>query len=126
MTRDQALRQAQKRWKKVAAIRVEGEASSPERRAAAKERRDKLNARRAEIDAEILRLEIAAGIPELRAEREQVVKASLVAFGEALHRRFLVGYVDDRIGMFHMQGHGDTWEEAFAAYDAKGEKGWDK
>lgn len=119
MTRDQALRQAQKRWGKRAAIRAEGELSSPEKRAAAKERKDTLRSQKAELEAEITRREVAAGIPEVRAQIQALSKPITSEMWESMRYRFTVGSVDGVIGAFHVKGQGDTWEQAFDAADAK-------
>lgn len=116
MTRDQA-------WKKLvllygekrAAYRVEKAISSPEKRQQARDaasalfaKRKDVQARRDERERELLSDPL---YQELKAETKALQKAENEARGESLSYRFTVGRTD---GMFfHVEAHGDTWEECF-------------
>ena len=119
MTREQAQKRAQKLWGKRAAIRADGDLSSPEKREAAMARRDQIKAQQAEIDEEIKRREEAAGIPELRRQWSELGKPRTQAMSDAMHYRFSVGFIDNVIGAFNIEGQGDTWEEAFGVVERK-------
>jgi hypothetical protein len=116
MTRDQAIKQAIKRWGKRAIVRACQTLSSPEKRADAGERfraaKDRIDA----IDAEIKdRLAALDWYQSLTTERRMLRLAQNVAAAERCHYKFAVGR-DTGIA-FHVCGQGDTWEQAFAAAD---------
>jgi hypothetical protein len=113
MTREQAITKARKMLGKNAEIRVSASLTSPDRREAARAR---ANAAREQIDAlkrEIAEREQAAGIPELRERKAKLAQERDYAMAESCHYKFTVGHVVS--GLFlHVDGQGDTWEEAFA------------
>jgi seryl-tRNA synthetase len=117
MTREQAAREAKKRWGKRAHIRADEKLSSPEKRAAAKTQTDALKARRDAIDKEIAeRLAALDWYQALKAERRDVSQRLDNVRWETHYYRFGVGELF--VG-FHVHGEGDTWEQAFAAADAR-------
>ena len=118
MTREEAKRQAARRWGKRSYWQVGTEQSSPERRSEVQAIADGARAERAALEAELKRREEEAGIPALRGQ----IKAAgerfrEAALGGAVYYRFRVGFTDSIIGAFNVCGEGDTWEEAFAAAD---------
>ena len=120
MTREQAKREAAKRWGKKSYWRVGVGVSSPERRDKAMEMVGQAKEARAELEAEIKRREEAAGIPALR-EQMKVLSQTVreTALGHAGYYKFQVGFIDNVIGAFNVIGSGDTWEEAFAQADQR-------
>lgn len=123
MTRNEAKKQAEKRWGKRALWRVGERQSSPERRQLALDEAAAIRQERATLEAEIGRLEEAAGIPALR-ERIKTLSAATRErlLGEGSYYKFEVGFRDSIIGAFNIVGSGDTWEEAFAQADARNRK----
>jgi F0F1-type ATP synthase membrane subunit b/b' len=114
MTRDQALKAAQRIWGKRACIRVNSGISSPERRDAATAEANELRARIAEIEAEIARREREAGILELREQVSTLKREKRERLlGDATFYRLQIGFIDSVIGAFNIEAQGDTWEEAF-------------
>ncbi len=117
MTREQAIKQAEKRWGKQAAWRVGSSRSSSEQRA---ERRTRLLALRAEREtlekAWQERLNAMPEYQEYTAKRKALIAAiRTVDFVD--YYKFLVG---ENLGFaFEVKGHGDTWEEAFANADGR-------
>lgn len=113
MTRPQAEKLARAKWGKRAIIRVEGELSSPEKRAAAMVKLHEAKDRRTAIDKEIAeRLSQLDWYVALVAERKQVCKTVSDQSYYVSRYKFTVGY--DSGLAFHVEGYGDTWEEAFA------------
>src|SRR5260221_5729521 len=102
MTREQAVKQAQKRWGRHAIVSRAPELSSPEKREKAKAEHEALKARRAGIEAEIRRRELEAGIPELRAQIEALSKPRALAMWNAMRYAFEVGCIDGILGAFHI------------------------
>jgi len=118
MTREQAQREAKRRWGAKAKLTAGERQTSPERRQAAKDRRDAIDAEREAIKADIARrlaelpwyAEAQARLHALYVERRPLEF-------EPHHYRFRVGTSN---GLFNtILGEGDTWEEAFAAADRK-------
>lgn len=117
MTREQALRQAVRRWGKRALIRANTNQSSPERRAAAIARRAQLKERRDAIDAEINeRLSALDWYQQLIAERKALLDEQKSLTGTDYYK-FAVGR--EEMGGFWIKGEGDTWEQAFEAADLR-------
>lgn len=113
MTREQAIRELRKLYGTRAYIRVGNEVSSPEKRAAAGEERDRHKAEEESIAAEIRRLEELHGITDLRRKMRQA-RVSKESAGWRSTRtggcKFTVG---ENVGYaVHIKGEGDTWEEA--------------
>ena len=119
MTRDKALREAQRRWGKKALIRAYDRISSPEERAEAREYFDAAKARIEAIDREIAdRLAALDWYQALKAERAAMVKDKQTHIGRMSYYKFTVGR--DSMGIaFAVEGQGDTWEMAFAQADAR-------
>lgn len=119
MTRVEAGRELRKRWGKNARCRVGTSLSSPEER---DQRLTTFRTHRAErdaIDAEIKRrLEAEPWYQDLMARRKTLV-TSLRKLDVMPYYKFTVGHVDSILGAFHVEGEGDTWEEAFAKADKK-------
>ena len=116
MTRQQAFKEANKRWGRRGLIRANESVSSPERRETASAKVQGLRQRKKEIDAEIS--ERLAGLDwyqALTAERRAAVEAIRKTEGHAFYKKFSVG--QNELGMFWVKGQGDTWEEAFADAD---------
>ena len=119
MTRDQALKEARKRWGDKAIIRAYDSLSSERKRETAAALFDEAKARIEAIDAEIkARLEALDWYQALLAERRLLVKQKQDNLGEKLYKKFAVGKDSSGIA-FHVCGQGDTWEEAFAEADRK-------
>jgi hypothetical protein len=122
MTRDQALRQAVKRWGKSAYVQARERLSSPESRAAAGDTVKAARARIDAIDVEIReRLALLDWYQALQAERK-AERAKMAAVGaNAMYYKFSVGKVSNVGGMafYSVGGQGDTWEQAFAQADGK-------
>jgi hypothetical protein len=119
MTRQQAQKEAQKRWGKRAMIRVGELLSSPDKRAEAQAILKRNRERRDAIDHEVNeRLNAMDWYRELMAERKACVRAVSEAQGWAAYYKFKVGR---DVGIaFSVDGCGDTWEAAFA--DAERQK----
>ena len=120
MTREQAQREATKRWGKQACIRASESLSSPEKRTAAKAMRDAGKARIEAIDAEIKkRLLELDWYTALLAEKKNLRDkwGQVKGTGDLSYYKFSVG--KDVGYAFHVCGSGDTWEEAFAQADGK-------
>lgn len=118
MTREQAHREARKRWGKDAYARANVESSSPEKREAGRTERETLKARREAIDKEIDdRLKATDWYVALKAERAQIVKRMQHTYGS--YYKFAVGHLSLGGLAYCIEGEGDTWEEAFAKADAK-------
>ena len=119
MTRQEAIRQAGKRWGKRAAYRVNGDCSSSEQREA---NGAKIRALRAEKESIIKdtnrRLQ---GIQWYResCERQKAIYAELKTLSPMPYYKFQVGSIDGILGAFHIKGEGDTWEQAFADADRR-------
>lgn len=118
MTREQAVKRLRKLYGEKARWRVGETITSPERREAARAERDRLREEVVEVEEEIRRREVAAGIPELRALRTALAKARDEAGWRSAEKRFRVGYLDLGIA-FYVKGEGDTWEEALAEAERK-------
>lgn len=117
MTREQAQRQAVKRWGKRAYIRAENGLSSPEARAAASERWASTSTELEAVEKELAnRLKACDWYQELTGKIRNLRKAKSEQGWFRHYYKFAVGEL--HIG-FHVEGQGDTWEEAFAQADAK-------
>lgn len=120
MTRQQAEREAKKRWGAKGIIRASDSLSSPEKRNAAKALRDTCKARIEAIDAEIKqRLSQIDWYQALLAEKKSLRDewGQIRGTGHLSYYKFSVG--KDLGYAFHVCGNGDTWEEAFAEADRK-------
>lgn len=118
MTREQAQREAVKRWGKSADIRAHESISSPERRAVADGEYQKAKAELETIESEIReRLAACDWYQELTRKRTEARKRKEATVWARIYRKFAVGS-SHGIG-FHIEGEGDTWAEAFAAADRK-------
>jgi hypothetical protein len=118
MTRQQAQREAQKRWGARGIVRAGEALSSPEKRATAKQALDCGKTRRDAIDKEVQdRLNAEDWYRALMAERKQCIEQIKGASGWNCYYKFAVG--KDAGIAFHVDGQGDTWEEAFAQADGK-------
>lgn len=73
----------------------------------------------AELEAEIKRREESVGIPALREQMRENAKVIRSTIPEIFAYKFQVGYIDNIIGAFNVEGSGDTWEEAFDRADFK-------
>lgn len=114
MTREQAQREARKRWGTRALIRAGEKLSSPESRASALQRLRDNRDRRDAIDSEVQRrLNEMDWYKALMLERRACAEAVKHGTGWACYYKFSVG-CDVGIA-FHVKGQGDTWEEAFEA-----------
>ena len=115
MTRDQAMREARKRWGKNAIIEMRNQGvSSPEAREEATAKRD---AHQAVYEALVKekndRLAQLDWLQELNAQIKAVGKLKSDESWRTHYYRFSVG--NSMLGLaFMVQGQGDTWEEAFA------------
>jgi hypothetical protein len=116
MTRDIALREAQKRWGKRAMIRAGDKVTSAYRREIAragairvKEQQDELIRERDE------RLKALDWLQQMNTEIAALGKQRNELLALSHHYKFSVGSVDNIIGAFHIKGQGDTWEAAFDA-----------
>lgn len=117
MTRQQAIKESRKRWGQRSLARAYETMSSPEKRATAAEAVRTNRERRDAIDREVqARLNALDWYQALMAERKKCSQTIRETEGLATYYKFCVGHVD--IG-FHVEGWGDTWEEAFAMADAK-------
>lgn len=116
MTKEQALKQATRRWGKKAFVRMNPSVSSPERRAAAKEKLDAARAEKEAIEKELNeRLAACDWFQDLTQRKREATKRIDAARGEALYQRFAVGEMNTLFA--HVKGTGDTFEEAFAEAD---------
>lgn len=120
MTREQALKRAQRLWGKRAAVRANERMSSPEKRAEAQAEAASLREQKARLESEIVRREQEAGIPELREQIKAVTtELRQNVLGRATYHKFEAGYIDNVIGAFHIRASGDTWEETFTKAEAE-------
>lgn len=107
MNRSQALKEAVRRWGKNAAVEDKGaaRASTPERRKAAS------------AEGKRIRESIPKDRRPTREEREAIDRC----LGESYRFRYTVGNISTLgpFRAFHVRGHGDTWEEAFAAAEER-------
>jgi hypothetical protein len=114
MTRQQAEREAKKRWGARAMIRAGEALSSPEKRAEAFAKIKASRERKEAIDREVKeRLAAMGWYQALMAERQECLRVVSQTQGWASYRKFAVGR--DIGTAFSIEGQGDTWEEAFAA-----------
>lgn len=118
MTRQQAEKEARKRWGRKAMIRAGSAISSPEKRAEAKQRLQANKERRDAIDREVAeRLKAMDWYQALMVERKSCLDAIRDSSGWNVYYKFSVGR---DVGIaFAVDGRGDTWEEAFARADGK-------
>lgn len=113
MTREQAMKEARKRWGARAMIRAHERLSSPEQREAAAAEVRAMKDRRDAIEREINeRLAALDWYQQLTAERKDVVKNIEQNRWRQAYYKFAVG--SDMGFAFHVRGSGDTWEQAFA------------
>jgi hypothetical protein len=106
MTRNEAFAELERRWGKNARCEVGNTLSSPERRQAAADQAQPLEAER---DA-------------LRARYEDIRRQLTSIDTRRRYHKFVVGFVRNpgaALEMFMVEGKGDTWEEAFADADTK-------
>lgn len=114
MTRDQAMREAKKRWGKNALIRVSAlGVSSPEARAAGTaahlERKQRYEELKAEKEARLAALDWLRELNDKIAEAGKEMRNNQ---WKQSYYRFSVG--TNILGFaFGVEGEGDTWEEAF-------------
>jgi hypothetical protein len=123
MTRDEAAKQAKKRWGTKAYWRVGQHTTSPEQRAAALEA---LRAARDEKEQRVKalqeRLNATDWYVEAQAEISRLRQVIATTQGECNHYKFSVGR---SVGWANeITGTGDTWEQAFADADARAAKGY--
>lgn len=117
MTREKAQAEARKRWGGRAYVTAGQHLSSPEKREAATAEFAEAKSRIDAIDAEIAeRLKALGWFQELQAERRFMVTRKKESLGWRMYYKFQVGHAD--VG-FHVEGQGDTWEEAFERADQK-------
>lgn len=120
MTREQALKEARKRFGKDARIQVYDKCSSPEARGDALATVKAARARIEAIEAEIAeRLKALDWYQALRAE-QKAERETIKSIGNAaMYYKFNVGKVSNVGGLsfYHVDGQGDTWEQAFAQAD---------
>lgn len=118
MTREQAIREARKRFGPRAIARAGEALSSPEKRATALATLKANRERRDAIDREVqARLDAEDWYRALMAERKECQKIISQTQGWASYYKFAVG---KDIGIaFSVEGQGDTWEEAFGDVGGK-------
>ena len=121
MTREQALKKAQKLWGKHARIEIGQRLSSPEDRA-------KNTADRADINARIDALKETYNTWLQAQPEHQLFRATLKQLFAQRDRvpshyyKFRVGHTGMGGMFYHVEGQGDTWEEAFANADPEKRK----
>lgn len=121
-TRKEALAEAVRRWGKRAAIRDEGKhrASTPEQRADARAALTEHRKGKPQPIGTATWLTLSAEERAGHNERFHAWKAEHDRlFIAADSFRFTVGTVSALA--FHIEGHGDTWREAFADVDSRAE-----
>lgn len=121
MTRDQALKEAKRRWGTRALIRAAESRSSSELRSKAKDDYERLKQEKETIEREISdRLDACDWYQELLRRRSEIRQMMKKPDSERFYHRFAVGKTE--IGAFWIMGEGDTWEEAFADVEAKAKR----
>lgn len=119
MTREQAMREARRRWGGKALIRAAAALSSPEQREAARATMAEANAELTRLKAERkARLDALDWLNDLNQQIAATQQRASVATSDAHYYKFAVGY-DAHGFAFHVNGQGDTWEQAFSAADKK-------
>jgi hypothetical protein len=119
MTRGQAIARLRKLWGARATYRVGERLSSPDARASQLAARKQIAAAREAIRNVIdRRLAATDWYQELRAE-ERALTNELKTLDVLPYYRFTIGYRDRVLGFFHVEGQGDTWEQAFNAAERK-------
>jgi hypothetical protein len=114
MTRTQALNKAVKRWGTKAMVRAGTQVTSQEKRDRARVACAELKAKRQALEQERAdKLKELPWLQEMNKAIQKLRDAENQMSGQAWHYKFAVGYVDDILGAFHVQGQGDTWEQAF-------------
>lgn len=119
MTREQAAKRARKLFGPKAYATIGPRLSSPEDRQAALDRRLALRLDVEAIDAEIKRrLADTPWYVELM-EKRKAINAERNTLPSGAYYKFRVGFIDNVLGAFNVEGEGDTWEEAFAQAERK-------
>lgn len=117
MTRAQAIRKLRKEVGPKAFFEVRTSAPDKDARAVLSDYVRTLNAERTRLDAalETRRAEVLNADPQYVQLRDAraVVNADLKTTFNRLGYRFTIGVVSE-LGFGHIEGQGDTWEEAFA------------
>lgn len=126
MTRQEAWKRLQKLYGKKAAFRVMDGAPNASDREKAAEAAKEIAALKRELDERIeARKRVLLNVPdykELLAARETAKKKLNELTGVRFAYKFTAGYVSS-LGFFHVEAHGDTWEEVFAEIKAKNPNG---
>ena len=117
MTDKQAMAQAKKRWGKNGFIESRLGAQDADGREKARTEMLQLKEEKTNLEAELQRRLAETGwYREIQEKLRQLSTARQKALGRAHSYRFRVGEIHNvgGLGMAHIRGEGDTWEEAFA------------
>jgi hypothetical protein len=114
MTREQAMKEARKRWGARAMIKAGQEITSEERRERARaERLDIKQKLEALAKERAERLKALDWLQAMDAEIRALRAKETALISDSTHYKFSVGKIDDILGAFFVRGQGDTWEQAF-------------
>jgi hypothetical protein len=119
MTRAEAVRKLKKLFTgKVPYWWVGDEISGEEKRQKVRERLKEIEDIRASLDDRLNKLLLAQPwYVEMTNQKRDLWMERRKIEGGAHYKRFQIGYYVG--GFVHIQGSGDTWEEAFAEYDRR-------
>lgn len=110
MTRAEAIRRLQKLYGNRVCYRVGKEVSSVERRAAARSAHRQLQEQRDVVTREINERLAACDWYQALLAKRKAIDEQMRGADRGHYFKFIVGHSE--LGMFMIQGEGDTWEEA--------------